>query len=71
MSLPRDPGLRERRELIRELRRQGETASERLRTGGDPATSLAAGAADTDSQQWVVFGRVGLDPLAHFRVASS
>jgi hypothetical protein len=71
MSLPRDPGLRERRELIRELRRQTETAVERLRSGGDPTTSLAAGASGAETGQWLAFGRVGLDPLARFRVASS
>jgi hypothetical protein len=70
MSLPRDAGLRERRELGRELRRQTETAAERLRSGGDPATSWAVGAAQAEAEQWLAFGRVGLDPLARFRIAS-
>lgn len=70
MSLPQNAALRERRELLREIRRQAETSAERTRPGGDPATSQLAGAPDADTEQWTSFGRVGLDPLTSFRVAS-
>lgn len=69
MSLPRDAGLRERRELLRDMRHQTENAAERVRPGGDPATSQAAGAPDADTGRWIAFGRVGVDPLIRFRVA--